>query len=292
MKLFRVTLFILLLMTQYAFSQEQEHTEEQKETQQEEQEQSHEKPASQENQQPQQQLEGTGRVTVTISHDNVTYGVPFTLTFLVDYPEPDEVSVVPPEFSSSLTMEQFVKAPVVMDIDQLHQSGRRSRNPKDNVYTQTSIVFTMIPNAVGRITLDSFTVMSPHGARYTSPIVLVVNPRSEVRRIVSQRLIWEGAPRQAAAGERVTFYLRIQNFIPENSDTYPGSAFFMPQVPQGVILTQNSILAQEKEIGVVLKLTLIPLAEGNFSLPARSINRENVRYDIPALTIRITAPVR
>jgi len=283
MKLFCITLSILLLITQYTFSQEQEQSEPQEEQKQQE------KPAPQA---PQQQLEGTGRVTVTISHDNLTYGVPFTLTFLVDYPEPDDVSVVPPELSSSLTMDQFIKSPVVTDINQLHQTGRRSRNPKDNIYTQTSIEFTIIPNATGRITLDSFTVISPHGPRYTSPIVLIVSPRSEVRRAVSQRAIWEGAPRQAATGERITFYLRLQNFRPENADTYPGSAFFMPQVPQGVILSQNSITAQERDAGIVLKLTLIPLAEGNFSLPARSIHHENTRYDIPALTIRITAPVR
>jgi len=287
MKIFVITLSILLLITQYAFSQEHEQPE--PEPKQEQKQQEPEQPAVQA---PQQQLEGTGRVTVTISQDNLTYGVPFTLTFLVDYPEPEEVSVVPPEISSSLTMEQFVKSPVVTDIEQLHQTGRRSRNPKDNIYTQTSIEFTIIPNATGRIMLDSFTVISPHGARYTSPIVLIVNPRAEVRRAVSQRLVWEGAPRQAATGERITFYLRLQNFRPDSADTYPGSAFFMPQVPQGVILSQNSIPAHEKEAGVVLKLTLIPLAEGNFSLPARSINHENVRYDIPALTIRITAPVR
>ena len=283
MKSFYITLSIILLITQYAFSQEQEHSEPQEEENQQE------KPAPQA---PQQQLEGTGRVTVTISHDNLTYGTPFTLTFLVDYPEPEEVSVVPPEFPTSLTMEQFVKAPVTTDINQLHQSGRRGRNPKDNVYTQTSIEFTIIPNATGRISLESFTIISPHGARYTSPIILIVNPRSEARRAVYQRLIWEGAPRQAATGERITFYLRLQNFRLENADTCPPPAFFMPQVPQGVILSQTSITAQEKETGIVLKLTLIPITEGNFNLPARALHQDNVRYDIPALSIRIMAPVR
>jgi len=279
MKSFCVTITFFLLISQFVFAQEQQ-TEQQ--------------PAQQTAQQtirqePEKQLEGTGRVTVTIGQDTLTIGVPFTLTILVDYPDPEEVSVITPDFSSNLTVNLFVKSPVITDTNQTQQASRRGRNTEEKVHTQTSLEFRLTPNNTGRISLDSFTIVSPHGARITGPIVLIINNRAETQRVNSQRLVWDGAPRQAATGERVIFYLRLQNIASLNLDTQPSRSFFMPQVPQGVILTNSPITQEEKESGVVLKLTLIPLAEGSFILPARSINNGNVRYDIPVLNIRITA---
>jgi len=270
MRSFYVTITFFLLFFQLVSAQEQpagQQTEQQR-------------------QEPEkQQLEGTGRVTVTISQDSLTIGVPFTLTILVDYPEPEEVSVITPDFSNNLTVDLFVKSPVISEINKLQQTARRGRNAEEKVHTQTSLEFRMIPNNTGRIALDSFTVISPHGARITGPIVLIVNNRAEAQRINSQRLIWDGAPRQTAAGERVTFYLRLQNITDVTSR--PAQSFFMPQVPQGVILNNSPVTPEEKENGIVLKLTLIPLAEGSLNIPARTLYHSNVRYDIPALSIRI-----
>ena len=281
MKPLYITLTIFMLISQYAFSEEQ-----QAEHQSEEQtEQQTEKPPEP----PPPPLEGTGRVIVTISQDTLTVGVPFTITLLVDYPEPEDVEVITSDFSSYLKLEHFEKSPIDTDMNLLQQATRKDRNT-EKVYTQTSLEFIFIASNVGRITLDPFTIASPHGARRTSPIVLVIHPRAEVQRINSQRLIWEGAPRQIPAGERVTFYLRFQNLRPENIDSKLSSAFFMPQVPRGVILSQSPVSSQEKENGIALKLTMIPLTEGNFNLPARSLHHTNVRYDIAALSIRITAP--
>ena len=61
----------------------------------------------------------------------------------------------------------------------------------------------------------------------------------------------------------------------------------MPQVPRGVILSQESLTQQERDAGYVLKLTLIPLTAGEFNLAARNLLQEGVRYRIPALRIII-----
>jgi len=281
MKLFCITLIIFILNLQYVFSEELESEQQSGQVPEQQPEQPQHQP-----QQPEQQLEGTGRVIVTISQDTLTVGVPFTITLLVDYPEPEDVDVSTSDFSSYLTLDLFVKSPVVTDMNLLQQASRRDRNT-EKVYTQTSLEFRFIASNVGRITLDPFKVVSPHGTRITSPIVLVIHPRAEVQRINSQRLSWEGAPRQITVGERTTFYLRFQNIRPENIDSQLSSVFFMPQVPRGVILSHSPVSSQEKENGIALKLTLIPLIEGNFNLPARSIHHTNVRYDIAALNIRI-----
>jgi hypothetical protein len=43
------------------------------------------------------------RVTVTISAEELTVGSPFSITLLVDYPVPENVNVIPPSFSTSLS---------------------------------------------------------------------------------------------------------------------------------------------------------------------------------------------
>jgi len=98
------------------------------------------------------------------------------------------------------------------------------------------------------------------------------------------RLTWE-APLQAAVGERVTLTLRITNW----STQFPQPSFFNPEVPRGVILSQQAVTAEERESGIAIKLTLIPLTAGETIFTAQILNHENIRYEIPALRI-ITSP--
>jgi len=107
-------------------------------------------------------------------------------------------------------------------------------------------------------------------------------------RILSPRLYWEGAsrsrvPEQIRAGERITLVLRAAFW----SSPEPPPAFFMPEVPQNVILAPAQVTSEERYNGIVIKLTLIPLKEGDFILPSRTISYENTRFEIPALTIKI-----
>jgi len=48
------------------------------------------------------------------------------------------------------------------------------------------------------------------------------------------------------------------------------------------------ITAEERESGIALKFTFIPLKPGDFRLPGRSVQYENIRFEIPALNVRIT----
>jgi len=85
-----------------------------------------------------------------------------------------------------------------------------------------------------------------------------------------------------AAGKRITLILRGW-FSPQ-----PQPEFFVPEAPMGVILSAQPITAAERQSGIVMKLLLIPLAPGDFHLPARVLQYENTRFEIPALQIRIT----
>ena len=113
-------------------------------------------------------------------------------------------------------------------------------------------------------------------------------PAEAEQRFVTPRLFWEGAsrtriPQQVTAGDRVTLVLRAAGWNAQS----PVPAFFLPEVPQNVILAVLPVTTNERFNGIVIKLTLIPLKEGLFILPARLLQYENTRFEIPELNIQV-----
>ncbi|MCL2174798.1 MAG: BatD family protein [Treponema sp.] len=221
-----------------------------------------------------QNSEAKIKVTVTINPYDLTIGNPFTLSLLVDYPVPEDVSVVMPKFAGSFVLDRYVRAPRV--------------NPAG--VKQTSFEFRLIPNEGGIIEIESISVITPNGIIQTEPVIFNIRGGQE-ERFTALRLVWE-APQQISAGDRVTLILRVNSS--EQANPLPPPSFFMPEVPRNVILSNLSLSPQDKEGGVVLKLTLIPLSAGNFILPARTLQQENtqqrqrIRFEIPVLNIRVT----
>jgi hypothetical protein len=224
------------------------------------------------------------RVSAIIDMEAVVVRQPFSLTFIIDYGEPENVDVIPPILHEALSIERILITP--REVEQ--RPGTRPRPPGAEPEFQTIIEFTLISTISGQITLDPFTIITPNGVVTTNSMILSI--RTADRAVVrpTQRFIWDGAPRQVTTGERITFSLRYRTMPADGSELQPPSpAFFMPQVPRGVILSQASISRQERESGIVLKLTLIPLESGTFNLPARNLLHDNVRYEIPSLSIQI-----
>jgi hypothetical protein len=194
-----------------------------------------------------------------------TAGVPWILTLLIDHGVPDEVIVIAPPLSPSLSMDRFIKTP-------------RMTNSR----LQTVVEYRFILNTPGRYTLESFTVITPHGTAETEPYILEIQGAVTEQRASSPRIFWEGSPGQMAAGERAVLSLRITGW---NSGRLP-QEFFMPEVPRGAILEALPLTAEERSRGIAIKLNLIPL--GDFRLPARILRYENLMFEIPALYIRVT----
>ena len=213
------------------------------------------------------------KVTVTITPYNLTIGNPFTLSLLVDYPVPEDISVVMPPFAGSFVLDRYVRAPKVS------ASGVK----------QSLFEFKLIPNTAGIIEIESISVITPNGVIKLEPVILNIRGGQEGR-FTTLRFVWE-APQQITAGDRVTLILLAGSAEQAN---IPPPSFFMPEVPRNVILSNSAVSPQERERGVVLKLTLIPLSPGNFILPARTLqqdnpqNRQQTRFEIPVLNIRVT----
>jgi hypothetical protein len=203
-------------------------------------------------------------VSVTISIDTDSQ---FTMTFIIDYPAPDNVSIIEPSFPATVSIDRIVKYPRIFD-----------------THIRTVVEYSFMVNNAGPVILESFIVRTPAGTTEAGPFFLQINAPQPQQRIITPRLGWEGIPNQMAAGERLTFTLRAFDW----ASPQPPPAFFLPEVPQGFIMSSQPLAAAERAGGIVMRLMLIPLAPGNFSLPARVLYFENTRFEIPALNIRVT----
>jgi hypothetical protein len=220
----------------------------------------------------------TAKVFIEINSQTAAVGIPWILTLIVNHGDPDEVSVISPPFAPFLSVDRIFKSP--------GHTGARA---------QTAVEYSFTPNAAGSFSFGSFTVITPAGSAKTEPFVLEIRPVAGETKPFTPRVVWEGAPAQMAAGERATLTLRVHGW----NSQQPPPEFFLPEVPKDVILSPLRVTSEERTGGITanggnggggiaLKLTLIPLKAGNFTLPARVIQYENVRFEIPALHIRIT----
>jgi len=211
-------------------------------------------------------------VSVTITPEVIIARSPFTVSIQVDNVNPEDVSIYVPDYHENIILDRYL---------------RFTRGTGSQIQTVTE--YRYIVNTAGIITLGEFTVISPRGTVKTETIILDIRIAEDGPIIITPRLTWENVPRQTAAGERLTLVLRAEDDRPESErDRYPPPSFFMPEVPKGVILSSASISSQERENGILLKLTLIPLEPGNFILPARVLRQNDMRFEIPRLNIQVT----
>ncbi len=216
-------------------------------------------------------------VSIEAFPESPIIGTQWQLLLIVDHDAPDEVTVTAPPFFDYFFLDLVTKTPRVLDAQ-----------------IKTAIEYILIPNAVGIISLEPFTVNTPEGVSKTPAIVVNVRSKDGGAAIkpILFRLVWENAPRQMAAGEQAVFSLRVTDdaSLPPAQTVgsmFPPQEFFMPEVPRGAIFKSVKLQEAERAGGIVTKVALIPL-DRDFNLPARVIRHENIVFEIPALHIRVT----
>jgi hypothetical protein len=187
-------------------------------------------------------------------------GQSWTLTLLVDYPDPDEVFVSPPN-SEALSLDRILKTPRVTG---------------DKV--QTVIEYRFTPKKSGRFILEKFTVVCPAGSVQTEPIILNRQANTEEKVTNSFQLDWE-IDSPVRTGERTILTLRSRD------SQLPPPSFFLPQTPPGLILSLMPLPEQERKTGIAAKFIIIPLETRDYFFEARSLQYENINFIIPALKI-------
>jgi hypothetical protein len=201
----------------------------------------------------------------TIYESSPITGKTWILTLIIDYPDPDQVTIAVPPLGV-FTPERSFKSPRLID---------------DRI--QTVAEYRLIPNRTGRFTLESFVVICPSGIKKTEPLLLNITAETQEVKPIVLRLVWEGVPAKIETGEHCTISL-CSNV--QDSKQLP-SGFFTPEVPAGLILSSLKLTEQERTGGLYAKFDIIPL-EGSIYFPSRTLQSENIIYEIPALRITVS----
>jgi hypothetical protein len=207
----------------------------------------------------------TPSVIVETLPQKPVFGMPWTVTILVNHPVPRDIDVLAPIFPGGLSLDLFTKMPRMIE-DQI----------------MTSFEYKFIINGFGEVVLEPFKVITPQDTTETDSIILEIAVPSEQRKIIP-RIVWNNAPSQMFQGERATLSIRITGW----NSSQPPPEFFMPEVPQGVLLALAPVSSTERAAGIAAKFTLIPLYTGDFRLPARVLHHDNYIFEIPALRIKL-----
>jgi hypothetical protein len=196
----------------------------------------------------------------------VSVSSPWTLTFIVDYPAAEEVSIVSPALPDSFSFVRLLK-------------NTRFINGK----VLTVFEYTYLPAKSGYFALGAFRIVTPNGTTETNAINMLVTGDSTLPEIY--RCVWEIQPEisgEIEAGERAELILRLPGWTAAN----PPPSFFMPDVSQDIILSRLPLPQNEREAGILIKLNLIPV-DADFRMDAKILQYENAVFQIPALHIRV-----
>jgi hypothetical protein len=208
--------------------------------------------------------EKSPEINVITYPDSPVVGQRWTLTLFIDYPDPDDVFVSPPN-SEALSLERILKTPRV--------TGNK---------VQTVIEYRFTPNKSGRFILEKFTVICPVGSVQTDPIILNIRENIENKVTNTFQLDWE-IDSPVRPGERTILTLRGRD------SQLPPADFFLPQTPPGLILSLLPLPEQERKTGIAAKFIIIPLETGDYFFEERFLQYENINFNIPALKINATS---
>lgn len=211
---------------------------------------------------------GELRVLTESAPENPVSGDVWTLTLLVDHPRPGELEVRPPSFPPGL----------------IPDTTRREPRLRGNE-RWTALEYRFILRDSGPLNLGPFEISSPRGRTFSAPLSLDIGPAGGDVRL---RTVWELVPPRLAIGEDLEFYLTIPGW--DSRTPLPVPALLLPPAPPGCILEALEPRPGDREAGRALRLRLVPLAAGEFSLPARTVRSGNFLLELPALRIPVFSP--
>jgi hypothetical protein len=197
-------------------------------------------------------------------------GSTWTMILLVDHPVPEEVTVYPPPFPDPLFLDQVLKGPY---------SGSAANSGG------TIIEYRFTPRGSGTISLEGFMVDTPLGQTWTAPITMQIRNQDSSGEIARPRLAWEVPVPGLRVGDTAVIGLSMSGW--DSRLPPPEPEFFMPPVPEGVILESVKPTPEMEAAGTVLALKLIPLSAAPFTLPRRTLASGRAMFDVPPLRIPV-----
>jgi hypothetical protein len=211
-------------------------------------------------------------VLIQSSPDPVS-GESWTLSLLIDYPQPDEVTVLAPHFPGSLYLDRVLK------------SGR-PMGDAEGPGRWTVAEYRFFINSEESFEMDSFIVITPGGRVETEPFAVDVRNANAPRPV----LVWERIPKELVVGEAASIGLKLSGA--NSSLSFPQPRFFMPSLIEGAIIEVEAPSKEDRESSIVLRLRLTPLKAATIVFPERNLQYGNVLYRIPPLRIPVSPKLR
>jgi hypothetical protein len=210
------------------------------------------------------------KALVSVDQDDIKENSGFLLNILVNYDEPLDVSVTPPDFEDNFTLERLRSEPHIM-------SGSQ-----DDADKWTEIELLITPKATGTFILGPFAVSTPHETISTPPMEIAVYPKEKD---APPKLVWGGV-KSIPQGKTGIAYLSVLN-EGGASGAYPGDVPVSVAAPKNAIIQRLELTGDDKYAGVVFRIHVIPLEGGEVRLEPTRFYYEGRDYAVPPLTIRV-----
>ena len=203
-------------------------------------------------------------------------GSELTLTLLVEYPNPHEVTILSPSFPESFFLDRSLKSARFMP-----------ETDTENMWTQAE--YHIKTDSPGTYTIDPFIIITPGGSVWTESITLTVRDALITNAVLRPLLVWDGVPPELHTGQSASVSLLMRGW--DSGFPLPGPFIFMPPLSEGLILEMEEPADSAGAAACVLRLRLTPLGAGPLYLPARSVIYNSINFEIPSLNIKVMPSV-
>ncbi|MDR2193622.1 MAG: ABC transporter permease [Treponema sp.] len=210
----------------------------------------------------------TDWLEITLSSPALIRTIPWTITFLVDYPYPSGIFITPPDFPEELMLEEVRIEPRLVT----NAAGKR----------RSSIRFTFIPQKAAHLLLGSFEVRTPNRSTVTEAIPLTITSSGAGTHRPYVR--WERGKTDFKIGTGGDLFLKLLDW--DAGKKRPPN-FFLFEIPEHAIVEERPLTPVEAARNIVLHLTLIPLEGSEITINHYSFQHEGYTLEIPPLRLKV-----
>ena len=209
----------------------------------------------------------------------------WSLSVLVNHPNPREVNISPPRFPSSLVLERVRTEVRFIRRESLPgEAADSSGTIHGDRWTRMEFLFT--PVRAGTVTVMPFEILAFDRLLETG-ITTVRIRETAARRSYTPRFRWLAHPASIAAGKRAEFVFELSNWDP--SKNVPEN-FFQGRAPRNAILEEG--LPNEAGEGVYrYSVYIIPLEETRIVINSFTIRQDIYNITVPAININVSPAV-
>lgn len=215
-------------------------------------------------------------VLVETSADTPIQGNPWTLTVLVDFPEPQGVSVESQNLPKAFVLERLRTAPRLVP-----DSG-------GNETTWTAVEYLLIPQEAGPFTLGPFKVSAGGKEAFTPTVEVTVSPApSETPRGMKAQLRWLSFPKTLQVARPSDVYLAVENLSASERKSLGKPEY---AVPENALMEYVSAKNYSEKGTEVLCFRIIPLNSKPIKLESLKVSLAGGDLFAPGLTFSSILP--